>query len=116
MARDGAAIVTRVSFVDPDTGDDVATATIPISGSSRIMRAGDGFLVLTVEMENITLPEEIPVDSTLVPVAGFGTDADVPPLQTVITRFDSRGHALWTVRPPLDQGNRWSPKPRIWLR
>ncbi|GAB23915.1 hypothetical protein GOPIP_059_01050 [Gordonia polyisoprenivorans NBRC 16320 = JCM 10675] len=104
MARDGAAIVTRVSFVDPDTGDDVATATIPISGSSRIMRAGDGFLVLTVEMENITLPEEIPVDSTLVPVAGFGTDADVPPLQTVITRFDSRGHALWTVRPPLDQG------------
>lgn len=103
-ARVGSAIVTRVSFVDPDTGDDLGTATIPIPGFSRILRAGNGFLVLTVEMENIALPEEIPADAKLVSVARLVTADDIPPQQTVITRFDSRGRALWTVRPPLDEG------------
>ncbi|MDL9948696.1 hypothetical protein QSJ19_24545 [Gordonia sp. ABSL11-1] len=100
IVRDAGAVVNRVSFIDPRSGQDVATATIDTAGWSTITRAGDGFLVVTGEMENIAVPEEVSEDTEM--RVALVTSDDIPDQRVRITRFDSHGHLLWTIRPPVN--------------
>ncbi|WP_238553974.1 PQQ-binding-like beta-propeller repeat protein [Gordonia sp. KTR9] len=104
QVRDGDAVATRVSFIDPRTGEDDTTATIRAPGWSTIKRAGDGFLVETDGTENIAIPGEISESEAQHLELRWERVTDPPDRQKTITMFDSRGRESWSVKPPVNHG------------
>lgn len=103
LVRVDGAVATRVSFIDPRTGAEETTALIRTAGAATaITGVDDGFLVETNDTENVAIPEELSHSGPHKIEYRLEVIDDPPDRQMTITKFDSQGHQVWSIQPPIN--------------
>lgn len=103
LVRVDGAVATRVSFLNPQTGAEKTTALIRTAGSATALTGvDDGFLVETNDMENVVIPEELPPSDPQKVEYRLEVIDNPPDRQMTITKFDSQGHQIWSIQPPIN--------------
>lgn len=100
--RADGSVANRMSFINPRTGAEEATALIRTAGSvTALTGVEDGFLVETNDIESVVIPEEF---SDSDPEVEYRLEVidDPPDRQMTITKFDSQCHQAWSIQPPIN--------------